>query len=138
MSMRSPTRIFEQRDVVDRVGRGRFVGVTEAGHRTPALAAQLVEAHVRCNAVHPGREPSASVEAGEPAHDRDERLLRGVSTVGVGARHAAAEREDAVVVPAQKRVHRGSIARLRGAHELAVVGHGRDARTVVMVSHCVR
>ena len=32
---------------------------------------------------------------------------------------------------AQKRVHRGSIARLRGGHELAVVGDGRDGRTVV-------
>ena len=77
-------------------------GRPEAG--SPPAAAQLVEAGVGVDAVGPRRERRAAVEAGEAAHDGDQRLLGGVGGVGVVAGDAPAQGVDPVVVDAQELV----------------------------------
>ncbi len=89
----------------------------------PALAlAQLVERGVGCDAVRPRREGGATVEAREPANDRDHRLLGGIVGVATRPHDAPADRVDAVVVAAQQRLDGAPVAGLGGGDERAVVG----------------
>ena len=83
--------------------------------------AQLVETGVGRNAVGPRRERRASVEARQPAHECQERLLRGVERVGVVAGHAPAQPVQAVVVPAQQCLECRVVTRPSGGDEGDVV-----------------
>ena len=100
--------------------------------RAPVTLAQLVEGGVGGDPVGPRRERGAAVEAGEPTHDRDHRLLRGVVGVATGTGDPPADGVDAVVVPAQQGVEGITVAGLGGGDERAVVGGvGRAHRAAV-------
>src|SRR5206468_1189514 len=93
----------------------------QPGLRPPPATAELVEARVRRYAVRPCAERGATVVARQPAHDRQQRLLRGVVRVAGVAGQPAAEPVDAVVVTAQEELERLAVTRLRGSNQGTVV-----------------
>ena len=75
------------------------------------------------------------VERAKALDDADHRLLGGVVGVVRGADDAPAHGMHTVVVEPQQLVERDPIARLRGGHELGVVGgHRRQAVNVISAS----
>ena len=90
--------------------------------RWPALApAELVEAHVGGDPVHPGREGRAAVEAVQAPHHGDQGLLGGILGVTAVAEELGRQREDPVVLGAEQLFERDLVARLRGNDQPADV-----------------
>ena len=94
--------------------------VVEAEAGPAPAAAQLVQAGVRGDPVHPGAGGRPPIEAGQPADDGDERLLRGVGRVGRVPGQTGAHGVDEVEVAPQQGVERGAVAGLGRGDELVV------------------
>jgi len=111
------------------IGAGRRLGdAVEAGGGSPRPAPELVEAGVRRHPVGPGPERCPPVEAGKAAHERDERLLRGIGGVGFVTAEASAQCRQPIVVAAKQGLQRVPVAALGGGNQEAigpVVGAGR-------------
>jgi len=82
--------------------------------------------------VGPGAERTASVEAGDVAHDRDEGVLRRVVGVAAVTENPRADRHEARVVTTQQCFESRTIAVL-GALDECGVGVGGDTHKVVVV-----
>jgi len=100
--------------------------VGKAGGGTTRAPAQLVEAGVGGNAVHPRRETGAPLEAIDTAGNGDQGLLGGVHRIGFVAGNPTAYRVDPIDLPAQETIHGVAIAGLGGLDQIALGLGGHD------------
>jgi hypothetical protein len=88
--------------------------------------AHLVETCIGRNAIRPRGERRPSIEVPQPPHERDERFLRRIESIGIVARHTTAQAVEPVVVAAQQGIECRAIAVLRGGDEGYVVVNGHN------------
>ena len=84
----------EHEEEKERIARAA-AALVEDGDRAASASAELVQARVRGDPVHPGAEARPAVELREVPDDRDERLLRRVGGVRLVARDPEAHGGDA-------------------------------------------
>ena len=96
-------------------------GIDMGGRPTVALA-QLVEGGIGGDPVGPRRERGPAVEARQPAHDRDHRLLGRIVGIPTRAGNSPADRVYSVVVATEQGVEGGAVAGLRSGDERPVIG----------------
>lgn len=102
--------------------------------RPPVAFSKFVERGVRGDAIRPGTERRAAIEAWKVADDLDERLLAGVVGVTGASGDATTDSVDPVVVRPQQLVERVPITALCGGDQCTVVEMCGDARSVTNCS----
>ena len=115
------------------------VSLVDRVQARPALAfAEFVERRIGRDAVGPGAERGATVEARKVANDLDQRLLTSIVGIACPAGDPAAHGVDPVVVTAQQLIERETITALCGGDQGGVIELARNAASVTNGSEASR